>query len=269
MHSEHSPRQMALPLRRQGVVGRAQIATPLNAGFTLMEVMVASILLCLVMTAVYTLLHSTLVSWRRIERGDDIYQEGRAFVAILQREVNNALPDAEHLFVGEDDEFTIFVCSEPLEVEEAFGRHVLRVRYYLNGKDQIIREEALVESPLPRPPANETDSIDRERIKTSRDEKFVVAEHVKDFEVHYRWMPYPERRSDPALPPERIEPLVVERHSELWRVGYPAAIELRYTIVSPEDKDKEFQVTAVAPIRLSGHEWTGQQLAERMGRGAL
>lgn len=237
-----------------------------QAGFTLMEVMIASLLLSLVMTAVYTMFHATLLSWRRVERGHDIHREVRNFASLLQREMNNLTPDAAHLFTGEDNELTMFVSSETLDVEESLGRRLMRVRYRFNRTGgEIVREEARVESPLPPLPPDAERPVDRARIKLGREEEFVVAEHVTSFEISYVWIPVPEERRDPNVPPVRMEPVVLEEHQEGWRLGYPNAIRVRVGLVDPDDDGISYVVESVVRIRLQPYRWTLDQLRDRTG----
>ncbi|MBI3117439.1 MAG: prepilin-type N-terminal cleavage/methylation domain-containing protein [Candidatus Hydrogenedentes bacterium] len=237
-----------------------------RAGFTLMEVMVASILITVVMTSVYVLFNSTITSWKTVERGYDVHKEGRNFTELFQREVNNLLPEAEHLFTGEDEELTMFVVSEPLEVDETSGKHLLRVRYrYNGGRNEVVREEALVEAALPQPTNEEDHEIDRTRVKVGHEEEYVVAENVTDFELRYLWLPLPDEPRDKLAPPAPIDPLVLAEHRELWRVGYPHAIEVRMTLQDPGDKKKHFAVKMVAQIHVHPKEWTRRRLTERVG----
>ena len=114
-------------------------------GFTLAELMVATMLMSIVMTAVYTLFHSAIGSWRAVEQDFDPYQDARNAVTVLQREVHNLVWQAGHLFEGRNDEFTMFIATEPMNVEESEGRHLMRVRYYYNqGRKELIREAEVI-----------------------------------------------------------------------------------------------------------------------------
>ena len=241
-----------------------------NAGFTLMEVMIASLLISVVMGAVYTLFHSTLVTWRTIERGYDAHKEGRDFIALLQREMHNVLPSAGHLFSGEATELTMFVAAEPVDVSEAAGRHLMQVRYrYNQNRNEIIREEALVQEALPKPPEDPYSPVDRSRIRVGAERTFVVAEQVKSFRISYVWIPRPKIEDrHPLEPPVRIPPLLVREHRDAWHLGYPDAVKLELTLQDPERPDMLYEVEAHAPIRLQGHRWLREELSERSG-GAI
>ena len=217
-----------------------------NHGFTLAELLVASILMSIVMTAVYTLFHSAVGSWRAVEAEFDMYQDARNALTIFNRELDNLVWQAGHLFEGEDDEITMFIAAEPMDVEESEGRHLIRVRYYYNrAKKALMREEALVKTALPkRPPRGR--ELDRTRIKLSKEEKFLVASNVAEFKVRYIWTPLPLFR-DPKMPPKPTEFITVDRHKERW--GLPQGIEIRLVVSDPEDQSKRLAVSLKMPIR--------------------
>lgn len=245
-------------------MGRAGQARK-EKGFTLAELMVATMLMSIVMTAVYTLFHSAIGSWRAVEQDFDPYQDARNAVTVLQREVHNLIWQAGHLFEGENDEFTMFIATEPMNVEESEGRHLMRVRYYYNqGQKELMREEAFVQTALPKVPRAGRD-LDRQRIKLKHKEKFVVAENVIDFRVRYIWMPI-EIGRNPNLPPVPVEPLVVERHRERW--GLPQALEITVVLRDPRDrkgKKAGHTVTSTIPIRTQNASRTRKGLDLLMG----
>ncbi len=218
-------------------------------GFTLVELLVATMLLTIVMTAVYTLVHSVISSWRSVEEDFDMYRDSRNAFTVIERELQSAV--APHLFEGEKDEFTIFTVSEPFYVEKSEGRHLLRVRYYVNtSKHKLMREEGLVRTALPMAPSADRE-ISEKRVEVKQEEKFELASNVRDFEIKYIWLPQPKERDRKKVPPEPVERLTVNKHSKRWRLGMPQALELSLTLRDPKDKKKEQTVTSLIPL----HSW--------------
>ena len=233
-----------------------------SGGFTLAELLVATVLLSIVMASVYTLFHSVVRSWRAVEQDFDLYQDARSAITLFNREVDNILAPAGYLMEGEDDEITLFVVSEPMNIEESQGRHLMRVRYYRNrSKKTLMREEALVEMALPnRPP--QARELDRSRIKVKDKEDFVVATGVRDFKVRYIWFPAPDYR-DPDTPPPPVKPIEVTKHRE--RFGLPQGIEIEVDLYDPEDQDRTLTVTSRTPVRAPTNRMRKKDLLEMLG----
>ncbi len=197
------------------------------AGFTLAELLVATTLLALTMTAVYTAFGSTLRSWRLGEAHLHTFQDARTAISIMSRELNSALGGAEHLFQGKDDEFEFFTVSPPMNVEKGEGARVLWVKYRFNREAKaLIRQEAIVEKPLPLAPRPGED-VDRGRIKVGRKHKYELAtDSVTSFKVKYYWIPPVERKEDE--PPTWIDPVVLDESREGW--GLPQGIQVTLTL---------------------------------------
>ena len=233
-----------------------------NSGFTLAEVLVASILLSIVMTAVYTLFHSAIGSWRAVEHDFDAHQDARNVFTVLSRDLNNLLSGAGHLFEGEDDEITLFTVTEPMNVEHSEGRRLLRVRYFhRRSQRELVREEGMVETALPKAPVKDQD-LDRTRIKVRHKKDFVLATGVRDFQVRYVWIPVPLNRNY-TQPPDPIEPLMAERHSERW--GLPQGLEVTLEFEDPDDASRTLTVKNILPVRAPTPYYTMNQLKEMMG----
>lgn len=234
-----------------------------NSGFTLAELLVATVLLSIVMTSVYTLCNSVLSAWRAVEEDYDAYQDSRIAVTIMQRELNSLLSAADFLFEGSNDEFTTFLVQQPMNVEETEGRHLLRVRYYRDShKNELIREEALVVKPLPQNPREDELTGGRLRVKSKKD--FVIATGVQQFRVRYLWMPLQDSRDGREAPTPQ-EPIIVERHEKKWHLGMPNAIEVTMRFKDPKrSRREEFVIKTTIPIPTQGSQLTRKELLFRL-----
>lgn len=210
-------------------VGHTRNVRP-QAGFTLLELLVATVLLSLVMSSVYTLFHTTIGTWRGVEDRFTPYPDARHSLSLIQREYENFVWPAAHLMEGRGNEVTLYVVSEPMDVSETEGRHMMRVRYYLSN-DQLMREEALVEVALPVRPPEGRDLV-RDRIKVGRRNRFVLADNVRDFQIGYIWVPLPDER-DNDFPPDWQEEVMARTHRERW--GLPQGLEIQLTLYDPEE----------------------------------
>ncbi|MFP4499616.1 MAG: PilW family protein [Candidatus Hydrogenedentota bacterium] len=218
--------------------GCTQQARQSLRGFTLAEVLVATTLLSIVMASVYALFGSTLRTWRSAEDKFDNFQNVRVASTVIKREINNILPEGGYFFQGEGHDFEMVVVSEPFNVDDGDGegRRLMLVRYRFNRTGQeLLRQEAQVTMALPQRRRGE-DKIDRGRLKTSKEEEYVVARNVRSFDVRYVWMPVPAQR-DPNQPPPRVRPIRADRHEEGW--GLPNGIEIKLVVEDPENEEDE------------------------------
>jgi len=241
---------------------RPQCRTNREAGFTLTELLVASVLISVVMASVYTMFWSVIGPWRAVEQDYDTYRDSRNILTLIEREMNNFVPNAAHLFEGSDDEVTLYAVSEPMDVEKAEGRHLMQVQYrFKKAAGEIVREEAQVISPLPTlPPAGK--ELDRQRIRLKNKEEFLVASHVEDFSIRYVWLPLPELRK-PEIPPTPILPVHARRHKERW--GLPQGIEITLKLQDPDTKGAFHTIVKTIPFRAPNAFLTRKQLDERIG----
>lgn len=217
-----------------------------NKGFTLTELLVATLLISVVMSSVYTLFYSSIQTWRTTQDGFDAQHDAMDALTIMQREINNYIARAGFLMQGDSDELTLFVVAEPMNVEEAEGRHLMRVRYrHKRNTKELIREEALAESPLPRYPGLDK-KVNWRNPKFTDEEDFVIARNVRDFEVRYLWTllaPNP----DINLPPPPVERRYESRHREKY--GLPQAIEVTLVFENPEVRGDSQAITRTFPFR--------------------
>lgn len=208
---------------------RRTFRATLLPGFTLVELIVATTLLTIVMTAVYTTFNATIRTWRGAESNLHSYQDARTAMDVLTRELSCVIGGSQHLFEGEDDEFEFFAVAPPMNVEKGEDPHVLWIRYHYNRSGKtLVRQEAFVKQPLPllRPGEEE---VDEGRVSIGRKYKFVLSSNVRDFEVRYFWVPKVERKPDE--PPQWVEPIVMEENERGW--GLPQGIDVSLTVDDP------------------------------------
>lgn len=238
-----------------------------RAGFTLVELLVATTLLSIVMTSVYTLTHASLRTWRSVEEGYDMHLEARSVMTLFSHEYNNIVGRAAHLFEGDSNEITMFVVAQPLDVERGEGGRLMRVIYsYNRNRRTLDREEALVETSLPAQPTG-SDEIDRSRIKLARRHRSTVAENVMGFSIRYIWAPLPEEPEmgpdwDPELKlPPVTQPLIYQdRHMNRW--GLPQGIEITLELRDPNNSDVRYPLTTVLPMRAPSERNSREALEE-------
>lgn len=230
-----------------------------TCGFTLMELLVATSILSIVMSSVYILFHSSIRTWRQLEKGTNPHQDARLIMSLIAKDIHNITASAGHLFEGEDNQFTLFSIVAPFNKEAGEGAHLMRIEYaYNRSKKQLEREEALVETALPKvPPPNR--ELDRSRIKVKKKKKFVIAEGVKDFEVRYIWMPVPENR-DYKKPPEKITPVKAKKHKLCWWL--PQGLEITIKLTDPDRPEESIEFKEVFPIRAPSAQMTMKQLQQ-------
>lgn len=242
-----------------------------KSGFTLVELLIAVTLLSIVMSAVYTLFHGTVRVLQGVDRQSegvnfDLYRESRNALTLFEHELDNVEARAAHLIEGQDDEVTLFVLAEPMQIEDFEGRHLMRVRYRHNrSRKTLIREEALVETALPKKPPQGRE-LDRERIKLRQRESFTVAHNIRDFKLTYVWIPLPRSRPH-GTAPQWEEPIRVSKNKERW--GLPQAIEIEMEIEDPNRRGKRDIIKTTIPVRAPNIRRTRAYLERELGSSTL
>lgn len=237
--------------------GRSRAHTRRNGGFTLAEMLVATVLLSIVMGSVYSLFSTTIHGWRLAEDDFQNFQEARLAFAKFENEAENLFAQADYLFEGDGRQVTMFVIAEPMDLDAGGGRRIMQVRYRFNqGKHELIREERLAKASLPaRPPQGA--EIDRGRIELKTPKSFTLAEGLSDLEFRYVWVPKVDREK--GTPPQWIAPLTTDRHAEGW--GLPHAIEVTMVVTNPKNEDETKTFRARVPVRTNRNEKTVQELS--------
>ncbi len=179
----------------------------LSAGFTLVELVVASTLMALVLSGVYLTFTTAVRSWRNAESNYSTYEDARRALGLIERELLGIPADAIHLVRGTADSIEFVTVAQPLNVESAPSELLLHVRYRFHGGrsgGELVREEAPVTGELPTPPIPPS----REPpagIKVGRRTQFTIAESVRAFRLDYTWAgPVPPGLPGVPPPPARI-----------------------------------------------------------------
>jgi len=196
-----------------------------------MELLVATTLLTIVMTAVYTAFGNTIRQWRIAEKDKNLYQDGRVAMSILKREMNCIMGGSEHLFEGEDDEVTFIAVTQPMCLEDSDGTRLLQIKYRRNGKE-FVREEAEVKKPLPPPPA-EGEEVE-EGADVGDGKTFKLLHTAKKLQFTYYWLPPEENPEDPPVP---MDPVEIDRNQRGW--GLPQGVKVSLTLQDKDDEDAE------------------------------
>lgn len=223
-----------------------------NGGFSLAELLVASTMLAVILTAVYTAFSSSVNLWKLGEANTQTYQDARTSLGIFTRELQNMVAGAGHLFTGGPDEFEFFAVTRPMNVEDGSDPCVLKITYRLKSDPDgegklLIREERPVESSLPSKPPDEG-SIDSTIIELGRESQFEMAQGVKAFKLQYYWVE-PQEELDP-LSPQAAQPAKFIIRDELEEgEGIPQAIRIELTILDPNAEDGESEFVTYAVIQ--------------------
>lgn len=223
----------------------------IQAGFTLAELLVASVILSLVLSGVYFTFSSSIRLWRNGESDLQTYQDARTSMTIMTRELLQLLEGAGHLIEGDDNEIEFFAVAPPMHVGDLDGPRVLKIRYRTRPDADhegrtLVREERLVESPMPaRPP--EEGEIDDSVVKLGRGRVFELAYGVLDFEITYLWVEETDEEADP-LGEDESETVFKVHHLDEHRQGdgIPQAIRIALTLADANAEDGSTTFTTYA-----------------------
>lgn len=232
-----------------------------QAGFTLTEVLVASMLLSIVMTAVYTLFFSVISTWRSEENDEGLHRKARSLLALVERDYGNLHGGGSYLFEGTGDEVTLFVVAQPMDVESGEGRRLMKVRYHFDREaGTVIREEALVDGALP------ATAVDAEegglgRIRLTDEASFVVATGVSRFDLRYLWIQRPGSEYWQNRP-EPVEPVAAKRHRT--GRGLPQALEIDLELAGRDSDTPPLAFQVRVPTRTLNRQRDAWELARML-----
>lgn len=209
-----------------------------------MELIVSTLLISVVLAGVYAAFSTALLSSRTGEAGMRNYQGARIATAMLEQELQCVIAGSGHLFEGDEDELTFYALVPPMDVEEGEFARVMRVRYRLKedpkSRDKIlVREEAIVEGPLPMPEKGEEGDVDSDTLKVKNKETFEIASGIKDFELSYYWVrpKTADMEEDASFGEKPAEFLVQEENRKGW--GLPQGVRMALTVADPNAAEKE------------------------------
>jgi prepilin-type N-terminal cleavage/methylation domain-containing protein len=230
-------------------------------GFTLIEVLVASMLLSIVMTAVYTLFFAVISTWRSEENDEGLHRRARSLLALVERDYNNLHGGGSYLFEGGEEEVTLYIVAPPMDVESGEGRRLMKVRYRFDKKDgTVVRDEALVEGALPAT-AEAAEEVGTGRIEVTDEASFVVATGVSKFDLRYVWIQRPDSTYWQSKP-EPVTPLVAKRHESGW--GLPQAIQIDLALRGGDDSTPPLEFEARIPTRTMNRQRDAWELARML-----
>jgi len=203
------------------------------------ELIVASTLLTIVLTGVYTTFSTSIRMWRSGESNYETYEDARRAFGILSRELRAIPPEALHLMSGTVNTLEFVTLTKPMSVEEERLKRLMWVSYSVvsetRGDRTILqREEAVVEGPLPVAVA-EGARGNMQKLELGRSYQFTLARNVEDLYLYYQWaLPQPHPPQLPPYPPlmvgdTRIEAGVPQNMQFSLTLHDPGAASLRST----------------------------------------
>lgn len=210
-----------------------------QAGFTLMELLVASIMASILMAGMYTALSTAILTWRTGEAGIRNFQGARIGMAMMEQELQCVIPGAELLFEGDEDELQFFAVTKPLDVEEGSHARIMRVRYRIKNapgtrENVLVREEAVVKGSFPRQEETERDEIQTDPVKLGTEETFELATGIRGLRFTYYWLPASQGAADQSLTAGSFEPIVMEKNVRGW--GLPQGIKIVLDVLDPNSE---------------------------------
>ena len=164
-------------------------------GFTLSEMLIATMLMAIVLTGAYTMFSNVLLQWRTGSENESTYTDARLIFTLLERDLG-AIPsdansvDTRAFFLGEVDTLEFITVIEGMPSEDAQYPRLMLVRYYLD-KRSLVREEAALLSSLPAE-LSETGRFDRYLMEFDTPIETIVSSGVKEWYLNYNWTPVDE-----------------------------------------------------------------------------
>jgi prepilin-type N-terminal cleavage/methylation domain-containing protein len=203
-----------------------------RGGFTLAELLVASTVLTIVLTAVYVGFNNLVRLWRLGEENLPAYQDIRIAGSLLQRDLTGLIPGSWPLVEADERRMQFFTVSRPLDVETGTAPRMLQVTYRLRPQPRtrfytLERSERPVLGPLPvGPAAEDPESV---TIDLGSERRFVVARNMRDLAFTFLYMPPGATEGmDADTPPLMTDPVERSTPDEDW--GMPQGIRISLTV---------------------------------------
>ena len=202
------------------------------AGFTFAELLVGSMLLSIIMAAVYGAFSANLIAWQSGEQDMEGFRDVRLASDLMRREAQSMIGGSQHLFEGEAGAVEFFVSAPPLFLGDGAGTRIMWLRYEMKD-GALVRSEAPVRRPLPPPPPPEDEEARRRTvgaIDLGTKTEFPLVRDVTGFAIEYYWMPPPAPR-EPETPPRPVTPIVVRRSRQ--GLGLPQGMKVTLQVEDP------------------------------------
>jgi len=108
----------------------------LKRSFTLVEVLIASLIITIVMITVYTAFGSGIFGYRNIEDKITVYQTARSILEHLNQDVRNAIvfSSSESMFEGASDKVSFLSLVDSYRASKMRGSYALVSYYYEDSK---------------------------------------------------------------------------------------------------------------------------------------
>jgi prepilin-type N-terminal cleavage/methylation domain-containing protein len=229
-------------------------------GFTLAELLVASTIMAIVMTAVYTSFSTATIAWRVGSTDYVPYQDARTALTIMTRELQSTVTGTQHLFIGGAEAVECVIIGPSMNVEEREEPQIMWVKYELrrgtgdSGKT-LVRREAPVKGALPiQPPPVEEDRR-RQRpaptvgLEKGQQETFELAGNVNAFNITYWWIPPLDDRAllEGSVIDYHREPVTLKENREGW--GQPQGLKVTLTMDRDNEEKEPFTFTTFIAFR--------------------
>lgn len=209
-----------------------------ESGFTLAELIVASMLISIVMGGVYTALSVSLISWRVGEANYQVYEDARLSLGLIRRELAGIPDQGKGWFSGKEDELEFFTISAPMEVETGETPILLKVTYEVR-RNVLTRVERVVEKALPPAPSCKGVQGGKSPTLGSR-ETFELAANVKSLDITYTWQAPAERKNHPNEQPRPTKFIVQDENPQCW--GLPIRVDITLELTGEKDTPDEDQI---------------------------
>ncbi len=216
-----------------------------HLGFTLMELLVSSILAALVMSAVYTSFSSTIRIWRIGEEDLAAYQDTRLALALIQRDLKAIVPDTWDLVEGNAKELSWLAIRPPFYPDDDAKPRIMRIKYYVrpdgSGKYRLIRDEQPLLQFLPLKSANSLLQRKASDLALGRRKTVELCTGITGLTFRYYWTVLPPKPQPDELTTSPTSPPPVATDDPSPTYGSPQVVQVT---LEAEDPSAETGKTA-------------------------
>ncbi len=233
-----SPSRYRLPEKARTALPQGRAGS--DAGFTLVELIVASTILSIIMAAVYVSFTSSVRAWRIGEEGIVPFQDVRSAQSMFNRELRNMITGSEHMFKGKRREMEFFAAVPPMNVRKGTSTRIMWIKYHLSKDPKtknyiLLRDERVVKGPLPLVRTVE-DGGDSRKVKLESRSQYEVARDIISMDIRYLWVVTDDSEPEfEELRKQQWTKLAVEHENrEGW--GRPQAIKIVIVVADPKSE---------------------------------